>query len=262
MLSEIEQNTVYKNSIAANAMNSLLDQLMGKGQIWQATQSLRPGAQAQSTGYSELDACVGGGWPRGALTELLLPMTGIGELRLCLPALRQASQSGKAVFWFDPPHIPYAPALARAGVLLSHLFVIRSKQRKDQLWGMDQALRSQACGLILAWPDHPRPGDLRRLQLAAAESDGLAILMRADRDSHQTSPSALRLQLRPHPEGLDVTVLKRRGGWGGMTRTLRLPAPVTPQQRGAHAVEPASNQRIIQGPWPEQDDREQQYDRM
>lgn len=241
-------------------MSTLLDQLLGKGQVWQATQSLRSETRTQSSGYPELDACVGGGWPRGALTELLLPATGIGELRLCLPVLRQVSQSGKAVFWFDPPHIPYAPALTRADVALSHLFVIHSKQRKDQLWGMDQALRSRACGLILAWPDHTRPADLRRLQLAAAESDGLAILMRSVRDSQQASPSALRLQLRPHPEGLDITVLKRRGGWGGTTRTLRLPGPITGASTDLHITVSGPDQRIIQGPWPTPDSQEPKGD--
>ncbi|WP_097461887.1 translesion DNA synthesis-associated protein ImuA [Mangrovitalea sediminis] len=238
-------------------MNPLLDQLLEKGHVWQATQSPRPDTDRYSTGYPELDTGLGG-WPKGALTELLLPHTGIGELRLCLPLLKQLSQSGQAIFWFDPPHIPYAPALARAGIQLSQLFVVHTKHPKDQLWGMDQALRSQACGLVLAWPDQPRPGDLRRLQLAAADGGSSAFIMRKESDTQQASPAALRLQLRPHPDGLSITILKRRGSWAGAEHVLRLPDPVTGQPIPSHPMPQDSpdttpGTTVIQGPWAAED---------
>jgi protein ImuA len=41
-----------------------------------------------ASGHAALDAQLpGGGWPVGALTELLLPHPGVGELRLLAPAL-------------------------------------------------------------------------------------------------------------------------------------------------------------------------------
>src|SRR4051812_39379662 len=43
---------------------------------------------AQSTGFADFDALLpGGGWPVGAITELMPETYGIGELSLLLPAL-------------------------------------------------------------------------------------------------------------------------------------------------------------------------------
>src|SRR5215208_8233359 len=95
---------------------SALENLLQQHPIWRghAPGSVSP---TVSTGYADLDRELpGSGWPTGALTEVLGLQEGIGELQLVLPALARLSAAGKRVVWLAPPHLPYAPALAAAGV--------------------------------------------------------------------------------------------------------------------------------------------------
>src|SRR6185295_7940581 len=93
----------------------------------------------------------GGGWPAGGLTELLVPTKGIGELGLLMPALARLTCAGKRVVWLAPPYLPYAPALAAAGIDLPHLALVRAAGRRDALWAAEQALRAGSCHALLAW---------------------------------------------------------------------------------------------------------------
>jgi protein ImuA len=63
--------------------------------VWHAD-ALGAGLQsAQPTGFALLDAQLpGGGWPVGALSEVLQPMAGLHEWQLVLPALAQATARG------------------------------------------------------------------------------------------------------------------------------------------------------------------------
>jgi hypothetical protein len=59
---------------------------------------------AQPTGFAALDAVLpSGGWPESALTELLLPADGIGELRLLLPTLARLTQARQDIVLVAPP---------------------------------------------------------------------------------------------------------------------------------------------------------------
>jgi protein ImuA len=101
--------------------------------VWQAHQLARPGAAVQASGLAALDAELpGGGWPRGALTELLLPHPGVGELRLLAPVLVALQAAGRVLMWFDPPAAPCAAGLAPLGLDLQRLVLVRSK---DELPG-------------------------------------------------------------------------------------------------------------------------------
>lgn len=164
------------------------------------------------TGFPELDVELpGGGWPSGALTEILPAHIGIGELRLLGPALAQLSRGGRRLAWVAPPHLPYAPALAAAGIELSNLIVIRTSSARDTAWTIEQCLASPACGAVLAWPQRLRYSELRRLQLAASGTDALAVLFRSTAATVEPSPAALRLTLNTTVGGLAVQILKRRG---------------------------------------------------
>ena len=95
-------------------MSEILNTLMQDARVWQGQHHTRTGRPTEPTGYQVLDNQLGGvGWPRGALSECLLDEPGIGELHLLLPLMQRLSQAGKTVFWLNPPHTPYAPALAR-----------------------------------------------------------------------------------------------------------------------------------------------------
>src|SRR2546430_13734680 len=90
--------------------------LLDRPDIWRGDSLSRTGAPTLPCGFPGLDAELpGGGWPAGALTEILLAHEGIGELRLLGPALAGLSRRGLRLVWVAPPHLPYAPALAAAG---------------------------------------------------------------------------------------------------------------------------------------------------
>jgi hypothetical protein len=95
---------------------------------------------------------------------------------------------------------------------LGRLLLVRPADQAAALWAMEQGLRSGACGAVLGWADPEAPTALRRLQLAAEPGGALAFLFRGEAAARRPSPAALRLQVRPVWQGLEVGVLKRRGG--------------------------------------------------
>ena len=188
--------------------------------------SLRPERKSVSTGHKELDALLPeGGWPLGAITELLIDTPGLGELEILLPALRQLAHDGKHIVWISPPLLPYAPALAERGLPLERQMVVRTADLGAALWAMEQALRCPAVGAVLGWPAQVLERNLRRLQLAAEAGGNCAILYRPGTAAEQTSPAALRLRLQC-PQGEDtgtvLTVHKARGGRAGTRLRLAL----------------------------------------
>ena len=195
--------------------------------IWRGSELARTGCPGIATGFAALDAELpGGGWPCGALTEILPQHEGIGELRVLGPALAQLASRGKFIAWIAPPYLPYAPALAAAGIDLAHVVIVKTAKDGDSLWAAEQALGSAACGGVLAWPREPRFAQLRRLQLAAESGRCLALLFRPDEAAREHSPAALRIALATHAGGLALSILKRRGA--PLSRPIFLPALSAP----------------------------------
>ena len=168
------------------------------------------------TNIAALDASLpGGGWPRHGLIEILTPHPGVGELYLLLPALAALSQASPARWctWVSPPHEPFAPALQAHGVALDRMLVVRTHL---PLWAHEQALRSGACEMALAWLPRASPRAIRRLQLAAEQGRTLGVLYRSQRFAHLASPAMLRVLLEPwktaDKHGARVSLLKSRGG--------------------------------------------------
>src|SRR5437773_10923077 len=155
-----------------------LEDLLQRHRVWRGGATFSRAAAVPS-GFSVLDSELpGGGWPTGGLTEILGLQQGIGELRLLLPALAALTTAGKRVIWLAPPHLPYAPALAAAGVDLARLAVVRAPGRRDSLWAAEQALRSGACHALLAWFRDARYADLRRLAAPGRARCALVALFR------------------------------------------------------------------------------------
>ncbi len=203
-------------------MSEALAELLRHPALWRGGGA--GASEAVPTGFRALDARLpGGGWPRATLIELLVPTAGVGEVRLLLPALRSLTAAGtepRWVAWLAPPHLPYAPALADAGLDPARMLVVRPRAGLDRLWAMEQALRSGACAAVLGWAGEARDPMLRRLKLAAEEGDTPAFLLRPSRHRNEASPAALRLALTASDHGLDVEVLKSRCG---PARIERLP---------------------------------------
>jgi hypothetical protein len=195
-------------------VSAALESLLNRRQLWRGRQpGCKDAGSAVATGFAALDGRLPAeGWPRGALTEIVLPASGIGELRLLLPALRQLQREGRWIALVAPPNLPYAPAWRNQGIDLSRLLWVRAAGN-DGFWAVEQALRSGVCGAVLAWPvETPAFQRLRRLQLAAEAGDCLGILFVSPERAGQPTPAALRLRLEAGPHGLEAWILKARGG--------------------------------------------------
>ena len=194
-------------------MNASLESVLRHPGIWRGDQRAQTAEDALPTGFAALDELLpGGGWPRGALTELLIEHQGIGELRLLLPTLARLSEGSGWLAWVAPPHVPHASALAAGGVSLKRLLVAKPQSSADAWWTAEQALRSAACSAVLAWLRVPDERRMRRLQLAAESGRAWGVLFRHARAAQERSPAALRLLLKCSTDGLVIHILKRRGG--------------------------------------------------
>lgn len=186
-----------------------LDELLDARRLWRGRPATPP-ASAQPTGHAALDAALPtGGWPRGALSELLLPEPGLGELSLLWPALAQLSQAQGEVVLVDPPCVPFAPAWRAAGVVLERLHLLQAPP-KQALWAVEQCLRSGACAAVVFWPQRVDDRALRRLQVAAESGRALGFALRPVEAAANPSPAALRIAVDRTPRQLRV--LKCRGG--------------------------------------------------
>ena len=155
-----------------------------------------------ASGFAELDRELpGGGWPQGQLIELLTDDAGIGELSLLAPALAQLAQSRRCAVWVLPVDahlhgavshapeaqtIPYAPALATAGLDLARTIFVKPATPREGLWAVEQSLRARHLGAVVGWlPSASGTGDgdfraLRRLHLLAQRHQALAFVLRTD----------------------------------------------------------------------------------
>jgi hypothetical protein len=175
---------------------------------------------ALPSGFAELDAHLpGGGWPSGAVAELMSDAAGIGELGLLIPALSNLARAGRYIAWIAPPYLPYAPALAQRGLPLERMVLVHTSTLQQSLWATEQALRCPAIGAVLSWPTYIIDRNVRRLQLAAEAGGSIGFLYRPPSAALEHSPAALRLRLHTPPDaadGLIVEIRKSRGGRVGM----------------------------------------------
>ncbi len=201
--------------------------------IWRRA-SAATAVDAQPSQLPELDARLpGGGWPRGALSEILIEEDGTGEFGLLAPVLATLTQAGKRVVLIAPPYVPYAPALTAAGIDLNQLVHIDAAAL-DTHWTAEQCLRSGCCAAVLNWLPQADYRQLRRLQLAAETGASLGFVFRPARVANQPSPAALRIHVRRDNEeainpgsvnqGWGIEILKCRGGFSADHSTLRLRA--------------------------------------
>jgi protein ImuA len=187
--------------------------------VWPADALAGAPQRVVATGAPVLDAQLpGGGWPVGALTEILQPAGVHSEWCLLLPALARCG-SGPVVL-VGAPQVPFAPALAAQGLHPQRLLWMSTHAVASGLWVAEQALRCAEVNAVLAWLPQARASQLRRLQMAAAQHGKLLFVMRAAQTQAEASPAVLRLLVAPLAQGasadtardaLQVQLLKRRG---------------------------------------------------
>jgi len=188
--------------------------LFDSRQVWQQRRPAigdLPVAPAQPTGWPQLDAVLpAGGWPDGALTEILLPADGVSELQLLMPTLVRLTQTDRPVLLIAPPYAPCVAGWRTQGVDMAHVEIVAVAHERQVLWAMEQSLRAGCCSAVLAWPKQIDERQLRRLQVAADSGSALAFVFRDRKYAEHASPAALRIEIETNPAQLRVR--KCRGG--------------------------------------------------
>jgi protein ImuA len=149
-------------------------------------------------GVAAVDATLGGGLAFGTLHDITadapVAMGAAAGFATALAAqtVVQATRS-RPVLWIQQEIASfeagglYGPGFAAFGLPMGRLVMLRATRSRDVLWAMEEALASGALAAVVA-ELAKNEADLtatRRLSLAAAEADTLALLL-----NHQVSPDA------------------------------------------------------------------------
>lgn len=213
--------------------------------IWRASQLARSSGRCVDTGFPALSSLLsGGGWPVGALVDLLVQQHGIGELRMMAPALAQVAK--RQIVLLKPPHTPQILGLASLGLAPAHLLWLKTETSADTLWAAENVLRG-GFGALLMWATQVRPESLRRLHLAAQAGETLFFLLRPVYAAQDACAAPLRLTLRPAENGIEIGFLKRKGPARDAPLILPLTTP-QPTRRRHRQPEPARAPAVARAP--------------
>jgi len=192
---------------------------LANAHVWRAGELGSASLQTVDTAYAALnDVLPGGGWPQGALVEVLQPQAGQHEWGLVAPALTRVQAEAPATWMVlvGAPYLPFGPALGARQLNMQRLLCVQAEpgQAPALLWATREALQCADVAAVLAWLPDARSAHLRRLQIAAHAHNKLLFVFRPMRAQNESSPAPLRLLMEGttgDAGNLSVTVLKRRG---------------------------------------------------
>jgi len=198
-----------------------------------------------STTFAELDRALGGGLPRGRITEILGAATS-GKATLAAKVLATAQTERNAlVAWLDLPRVSDPDYLHRCGVDLSRLLVVRPRDAVDAL-AITLHLVESGTLAALAFDATAQSGDssppdpatlagsLERLATLVTQTQTAVIFLTEPRGSSRTLAHAatVRLALRHErwiTRGEDVrgyeaqvAIIKYRLGQAGAVIPIRI----------------------------------------
>ena len=218
---------------------SNLSALFDGHQLWHAREMLGSAsscAKGLPTGFEALDSALPNrGWQLGQLNELICVQGSSGEWSLMLPGLlltlasKPTRRQPKLVL-INSPYEPYLPAWQAAGIAPSCVLRVdtsaHAQAQPRACWATEQALRCADIAAVVAWLPRAPAEALRRLQLAASQSDILLFVVRPLTARDHSSPAALRLILtRIDALRCEVQILKCRGSAGQSSIQIDLLSP-------------------------------------
>ncbi len=185
--------------------------------VWRAAELGRASGAALATGHAALDAELpGGGWPVGAISEILQAHGEHHEWRLLLPTLSRAvnpASTPQSVVLVGAPQVPFGPGLTAQGLDAKRLLWVLASTSGERLWAAEQALHCARVAAVLVWLPQVRSEPLRRLQMGAQTHGKLLFVMRPLQAAAESSPAVLRVLacMRFGSDALQLQILKRRG---------------------------------------------------
>ena len=106
--------------------------------------SAAAGLPAVPTGFASLDSALGGGFPRGTITEIFGPAS-CGKTALVLQAIANGQRHGTAAAWIDAEHVFDAAFASHLGVDVSRMPVASPKSAEEAL---EMARRFSSSGAV------------------------------------------------------------------------------------------------------------------
>jgi len=190
-----------------------------------------------------------GGFRWGTLVEWLSSRPGCGAETLALGAAREACRLGGALVVLDRLREFYPPAAVCRGIPPEAMVIVQAGCEADQLWALDQALRSLGVAAVLAWPEKLDDRTFRRLQLAAEQGGGLGLLIRPEKARREPSWADFRLRVEALPtvsqgrRRLRIQVLHCRSGSRGETVDVEIDDETHPLHSDSQRAAPADRRR-------------------
>ena len=169
----------------------MIAQLRQRLQALQRTPRIEDGSGVLPFGIAAIDTMLGGGLMRGALHEIAASAEAHSAAATGFALGLSSSCAGRnkrrSLLWIAEEMAraesgaPHGAGLDAFGLAPERLVTVSVTHRRDLLWGMEEALRCRAVGVVIG---EMRAGKIdaiavRRLSLAAAESGALALLLRA-----------------------------------------------------------------------------------
>jgi hypothetical protein len=183
------------------------------------------------SGVAALDTLLGGGVPRGRISEVIGPPSS-GRTSILLTLLATATRRGEVVAWVDLTDALHPESCMRAGVDLHRLLWVRPQQTADGLHCAEILLRAGGFALVALDCGAVPPGAWRmrvwpRLLQAAEQSHTALVVLAPQRIVG--SPAALGLRLGtqrtfwlpgvwPLFEGFDTVANLERNKLGNVAR--------------------------------------------
>ena len=202
-----------------------------RAQVADVVRASRPAGPAWPTGVASLDAALGGGLPRGRITEVVGAL-GAGRATLLRGVIRRVLDGGGWVAWIDARRTAAPGSWAGIG---KRLVMVRPLDARRGAWCADQLLRSGVFALVVldGAPPLQRVQGVR-LSGLARERDAAFVIV-ADTSTASRIGGAIRLRIeRPAPRdhvhetqrGFSVIVEK-----GAALRTVEVKSAVVLARR-------------------------------
>lgn len=217
-----------------SAARALLDSLGRPGDIRLGT--ARPDAITRlPTGLPLLDEALGGGLPRGRITELAGPRS-TGRTGLACAIAAHATAKGETIAWIDPADALDPDTAGKAGIALAQTLWVRPRSTEDALRAAEIVLGAGGFGLVVLDTDSTRSGAGRWPRLARAAERTRSTLLVVSRRRDAGTFAALGLELTARRvrwsvqpgrlvllEGVDarITIARSRVGRPGRTLVIK-----------------------------------------
>lgn len=199
------------NPVSSNPEGVVSESPLSRGRSDMGSSS---GSNRLSLGVPDLDNQLGGGLPLAALHEIRCNETReTGALTGFAAALltRLSNQQSKPILWIEEEMalneagLPFGGGIAGFGLDPNRLIIIRVRRAEDALWTLEEGLRCNGLGAVLAMiRASPQALDLttsRRLALRASKHGVMGLLLR-QAGTAEPGAATTRWQISARPAGL------------------------------------------------------------